>query len=361
MRTRETLCENESDPAIDITRIPMTLIQDLAVESREAKHVLITIAVDVRTEVCCVSAQLKQYSAPYSPITYGHLVLWLKIPPLVSSAQVPAGLRVHSRNTVTIDKNARLVHEHIIRLRHSLNQTTRTRLLPTVDGNPEWTILGHTGHESCQNGQLTEISLNGIIGRRAGDGWVLQVWRSDVSGNEALGFELLHGDSGALWEEENVPVLVTHSDGVNNVVTCGDANARGADLRSRCSCNLVRKVLLREGAIHIDRYLQLYESIHKEYLDTKQALHGLLEHSIRQVNSRTLKRQNSAKKGGIIRQKRRQDALLQGQVYNTGQAQVKCRKQKAKLHRSYSKSYRHQRPSKRRIDKGKAERVVQAV
>ena len=50
---------------------------------------------------------------------------------------------------------------------------------------------------------------------------------------------------------------------------------------------------------------------------------------------------NSAK-GGNHPAKRRQDELHQGQDYSTGQAQVQCRK-KAKLHRSYSKSYRHQR------------------
>lgn len=49
--TRETLRKNKSDPTIDITSIPMTLLQDLAVESRKAKHVLVAIAVEDRTEV----------------------------------------------------------------------------------------------------------------------------------------------------------------------------------------------------------------------------------------------------------------------------------------------------------------------
>jgi hypothetical protein len=36
----------------------MTLLEDLAVESRKTKHVLITVAVDVRTEVFRRSAQV---------------------------------------------------------------------------------------------------------------------------------------------------------------------------------------------------------------------------------------------------------------------------------------------------------------
>lgn len=86
-----------------------------------------------------------------------------------------------------------------------------------MDGETVGTVLGHTGHEGGQNGKLAEITLNGVVGRRAGNGWVLQVWRSGVSGNEALCFELLDGDFGALGEEENIPVLVTHGDGVDDV------------------------------------------------------------------------------------------------------------------------------------------------
>lgn len=85
-----------------------------------------------------------------------------------------------------------------------------------MDGEPEGTVLGHTGHEGSQNGKLAEITLNGVVGRRAGNGWVLQVWRFGVSGNEALCFELLDGDFGALGEEENIPVLVTHGDDVDD-------------------------------------------------------------------------------------------------------------------------------------------------
>jgi hypothetical protein len=70
MRTRETFRKNQSDPTIDITSIPMTLLEDLAVESRKTKHVLITVAVDVRTEVFRRSAQVDKHSnAQGSPIT----------------------------------------------------------------------------------------------------------------------------------------------------------------------------------------------------------------------------------------------------------------------------------------------------
>ena len=71
--TRETLRKNKSDPTIDITSIPVTLLQDLAVESRKAKHVLVAVAVNDRTEVWHRSEYLNEHSeAKGSPITYGH-------------------------------------------------------------------------------------------------------------------------------------------------------------------------------------------------------------------------------------------------------------------------------------------------
>lgn len=86
----------------------------------------------------------------------------------------------------------------------------------------------------------------------------------------------------------------------------------------------------------------MYRSHTPEYHGTTEHHHtNYTRHRSQKIKFSNPQKTNSAK-GGNHPAKRRQDALHQGQDYSTGQAQVQCRK-KAKLRRSYSKSYRHQR------------------
>lgn len=79
-----------------------------------------------------------------------------------------------------------------------------------MNGHPERSILRQTRDEGCQNGELAEIALNGVVRTRTVDGRIEEVGRFDVLGDEALSFELLDGSLGALGKEQDVPVFVAH-------------------------------------------------------------------------------------------------------------------------------------------------------
>lgn len=49
--TGEALGDDDPDPTVCVSRIPIALPQDLAVESRKAESVLVAVSIDVRAEI----------------------------------------------------------------------------------------------------------------------------------------------------------------------------------------------------------------------------------------------------------------------------------------------------------------------
>lgn len=72
------------------------------------------------------------------------------------------------------------------------------------------TITSQTGDERGQNGNLPITALDAKVGVWTEDGRVLEIRRVGVLGDEALCFEFLDGDFGALREEEDVPIFIAH-------------------------------------------------------------------------------------------------------------------------------------------------------
>lgn len=89
MRSRKAFGDYNPDSTKCVSSIPVALLQDLSMERRKAKTVLIAIPIDIGTELYqgsqSVSVACNRWFTPNVPIIYGHGVLWPKMPPLARS------------------------------------------------------------------------------------------------------------------------------------------------------------------------------------------------------------------------------------------------------------------------------------
>lgn len=83
MRPGEALGYDDPDPTVELARVPVSLLQDLLMERRKAKVVLVATLIDL-WEVSAVSVRMWQegYIRELKSITCGQVVLWPNTVPL---------------------------------------------------------------------------------------------------------------------------------------------------------------------------------------------------------------------------------------------------------------------------------------
>jgi hypothetical protein len=180
MRPGEALGYDDPDPTVELARVPVSLLQDLLMERRKAKVVLVATLIDL-WEVSAV----KRQDAVGGIHTGTQVDNMRPSRPLAKhGASVMKDLATRQntepdnlRNTDPVNKHPDLKEQRIVRLHQALHQTARARHVPAMDRHAERGIVRQAGHEGRENRQLAQVTLGQEVGRRVEDGRAVKVGR----------------------------------------------------------------------------------------------------------------------------------------------------------------------------------------
>lgn len=132
----------------------------------------------------------------------------------------------HSRHQRSINIDASLKGDRISWSCQAVQHPRRLWLFPAMDRHAEWGIVHKGADEGGEDRKLRQrLAIRNVS--NAGEGRIVNEWNiclsalarllddssvlnTIVSGNEALGSELLRRCFGTVWKQQHVPVAVPH-------------------------------------------------------------------------------------------------------------------------------------------------------